>query len=57
MDSSNLLIFIITSFALGIVLILTKNQVQPRIRRWLAIFAVLSIVLSFGLIVYNLLML
>lgn len=53
MDNPNYLIFIISAFALGIVLILSKNQVQPKIRRWLAIFASLMIAFAFGLIIYS----
>ncbi|WP_019638803.1 hypothetical protein [Paenibacillus fonticola] len=53
MESSNLIIFIISAFALGIVLILTKNQVPPKIRRWLAIFASLMIAFAFILVIYS----
>ncbi|MDU2239048.1 MAG: hypothetical protein E7E23_00610 [Paenibacillus sp.] len=53
MDSSNLLIFIICAFALGGVVILNKDRLQPRLRRSLALASVLLIVVAFGLMIYS----
>ena len=33
MDSSNLVIFTISSFALGAILLMTKNSVHPKFKR------------------------
>ncbi|GIP53140.1 MULTISPECIES: hypothetical protein [Paenibacillus] len=53
MDSSNLLIFIICAFALGVVLILTKNSIPPKLRRGYAIAALVMVVIAFFLLVYS----
>ncbi|MDU4696289.1 MULTISPECIES: hypothetical protein [Paenibacillus] len=53
MDSSNLLIFIICAFALGLVVILNKDRLQPRLRRGLALVSVVMIVVAFGLMIYS----
>lgn len=53
MESSNYLIFIICAFCLGLVLILSKNSVPPKLKRGLAITAIVMIVAAFALIVYS----
>lgn len=53
MDTSNLLIFIICAFALGIVVILNKDRLEPRLRRSLALASVVLIALAFGLMIYS----
>lgn len=53
MDTSNLLIFIICAFALGIVVILNKDRLEPRLRRGLALASVVLIALPFGLMIYS----
>jgi len=53
MDSSSYLIFIICAFCLGLVLILSKNSVPPKLKRGLAITAIVMIVTAFILIVYS----
>lgn len=53
MDSSSLLIFIICAFALGAVVILNKDRLEPRIRRGLALASVVLIVVAFGLLIYS----
>lgn len=53
MDSSNLLIFIICAFALGVVVILNKDRLHPRLRRSLALASVLLIMVAFGLMIYS----
>ncbi|RCX21740.1 hypothetical protein DFP94_102497 [Fontibacillus phaseoli] len=53
MDSSNLLIFIICAFALGIILILSRNNIPPKLRRSFAITALVMVVIAFGLLVYS----
>jgi hypothetical protein len=53
MDSSSYLIFIICAFCLGLVLILSKNSVPPKLKRGLATTAIVMIVAAFALIVYS----
>ncbi|CAM4358942.1 hypothetical protein U9M73_03060 [Paenibacillus phoenicis] len=53
MDTSNLLIFIICAFALGVVVILNKDRLEPRLRRSLALASVVLIALAFGLMIYS----
>lgn len=52
MDSSALL-FILSSFALGIILIVSRERIPARLRRGMAAIAVLLILFSFFLIVYS----
>lgn len=54
MDSSSLLIFIICAFALGVVLILSKNNIPPKLRRGFAITALVMVAVAFLLLVYYL---
>ncbi|WP_435921718.1 hypothetical protein [Paenibacillus sp. DYY-L-2] len=54
MDSSSLLIFIICAFALGVVLILSKNNIPSKLRRGFAITALVMVAVAFLLLVYYL---
>lgn len=54
MDNSNLLIFVICAFALGVVLILTKNNIPPKLRRGSAIAALVMVATAFIMMVYSL---
>jgi mannose/fructose/N-acetylgalactosamine-specific phosphotransferase system component IIC len=53
MDTSNILIFIITAFALGAVVVMTKNNIPPKLKRGLAITTIFMVVAAFSLIVYS----
>lgn len=53
MDSSKNLIFIIVAFALGAVLVMGKNSVPPSLRRWMALTAIVMILIAFILIVFS----
>lgn len=53
--SSNILIFIVSAFLLGVVLIMKKDSLPPRLRRPLAIISILMIAFAFFLIMYSLL--
>ncbi|WP_164472619.1 DUF3810 domain-containing protein [Cohnella candidum] len=52
MDSSTL-IFIISAFALGVILILSRNKIPASLRRGMAIASILLILFAFFLIVYS----
>ena len=52
MDSSAI-VFIISSFALGILLIVNRERIPGKLRRGMAAIAVLLILFSFVLIVYS----
>lgn len=54
MEYSSTLIYIISAFCLGAVLILMKNSVPPRLKRGMAGTAAVMILIAFILIVYNL---
>lgn len=54
MDNSNLFIFMICAFALGVVLILSRNNVPPRLRRGFALTAVIMVAVAFILMIYSL---
>lgn len=53
MDPSSTLIFIIVAFALGAVLVMGKNSVPPSLRRWMALTAIVMILIAFILIVFS----
>ena len=53
MDSSNTLIFIICAFILGVALIMGKNSVPPSLKRWMALTAIVMILIAFVLIVIS----
>ncbi|WP_442601381.1 hypothetical protein [Paenibacillus sp. KN14-4R] len=52
-QTENIIIFIILSFVLAIILITKKDTIPPRMKKMLAIFALIFILFSFGLIVYS----
>lgn len=52
--SATLLTFWIVSFCMAGILILRKNHIQPEFRRPLAIFALVMILASFVMLVYEL---
>nr|WP_249435864.1 hypothetical protein [Paenibacillus sp. Marseille-Q4541] len=51
--SSNILIFIVSAFLLGVVLIMKRDSVPQRLRRPLAIASILMISFAFFLIIYS----
>ena len=53
--SSNILIFIVSAFLLGFVLIMKKDSLPQRLRRPFAIISILMIAFAFFLIMYSLL--
>ncbi|MNP51474.1 hypothetical protein D3C76_1457940 [compost metagenome] len=53
MDTSNLLIFIISAFALGVVIIMTRDRIPTKMRRGLALTATIMVALAFCLIIYS----
>jgi hypothetical protein len=50
---SSAIVFIISSFALGILLIVNRERIPGKLRRGMAAIAVLLILFSFVLIVYS----
>ncbi|MBW4083193.1 hypothetical protein [Paenibacillus sp. S150] len=55
MDNENLVIFIIVVLCLGAVLVMGRDKVPPRLKRGLALTAVVLIALAFVFIIYSLL--
>ncbi|MFD1176777.1 hypothetical protein ACFQ3W_10765 [Paenibacillus puldeungensis] len=53
MNSSNILIFTICAFALGGILIMSKDNIPPKMKRGLALTAVILVAAAFGLIIYS----
>lgn len=53
MDGSAIL-FILSSFALGVILIVSRERITPKLRRGMAAAAILLILFAFFLIVYSL---
>lgn len=53
MADSSTIIFIISAFALGVILILSREQIPPKLRRGMAIISILLILFAFFLIVYS----
>lgn len=54
MEYNSTLIFIISAFCLGAVLIMMRNSVPQKLRRGLASIATVMILFAFFLIVYSL---
>ncbi len=54
MNNEANLIFIISSFCLAVVLILTRDRVPERMRRPMALITIALVLFAFFLIVYNL---
>ncbi|WP_410511825.1 hypothetical protein PaeBR_17435 [Paenibacillus sp. BR2-3] len=55
MDTENLTIYVIVVLCLGAVLIMGKDKVPPRLKRGMALTAVILIMLAFVFIIYSLL--
>lgn len=53
MVDSSTLIFIISSFALGVILILSRDRIPNQLKRGMAILSILLILFAFFLIVYS----
>ncbi len=53
MNTEATLIFIISSFCLAVVLILTRDRIPERMRRPMAILTIFLVLFAFFLIVYN----
>lgn len=51
--SSNLLIFIISAFALGVVLIMSRDRIPAKLRRGMALTATIMVAVAFCLILYS----
>ncbi|MCM3627166.1 hypothetical protein M3194_07295 [Paenibacillus glycanilyticus] len=52
MGSANV-IFIISAFVLGGLIILKRDSMAPKLRRWMAIISIVLIAFAFFLIVYS----
>lgn len=52
MADSSTLIYIISAFALGVILILMRERIPANLRRGMAIVSILLILFAFFLIVY-----
>ncbi|MEK4064124.1 MULTISPECIES: hypothetical protein [unclassified Paenibacillus] len=55
MDNENLVIYVIVVLCLGAVLIMGKDKMPPRMKRGMALTAVILIALAFVFIIYSLL--
>jgi len=53
MNTEATLIFIISSFSLAVVLILTRDRLPDQMRRPMAILSIALVLFAFFLIVYN----
>ena len=53
MADSSTLIFIISAFALGVILILSRDKIPGPMKRGMAILSILLIMFAFFLIVYS----
>lgn len=53
MDPNSTLIFIILAFVLGGVLVIGKNSIPPSLKRWMALTAIIMILIAFLLIVFS----
>ncbi|CQR54947.1 hypothetical protein JI735_21645 [Paenibacillus sonchi] len=54
MDNENLVIYIIVVLCLGAVLVMGREKVPPRLKRGMALTAVILIALAFVFIIYSL---
>ncbi|CAM3479214.1 hypothetical protein PALU110988_24810 [Paenibacillus lupini] len=52
MGSANV-IFVISAFVLGGLVILKRDSMAPRLRKWMAIFSIVLIAFAFFLIVWS----
>ncbi|AIQ17445.1 signal transduction histidine kinase [Paenibacillus sp. FSL H7-0357] len=55
MDNENLVIYVVVVLCLGAVLIMGKDKMPPRMKRGMALTAVILIALAFVFIIYSLL--
>ncbi|ALS28987.1 hypothetical protein IJ21_35990 [Paenibacillus sp. 32O-W] len=55
MDTTAIVIFVISAFSLGLVLIMKRDSIPPSLRRGMALTAIALIAFAFFLIVYSLL--
>ncbi|KGE16465.1 hypothetical protein [Paenibacillus wynnii] len=55
MDTENLTIYVILVLCLGAVLIMGKDKMPPKLKRGMALTAVIMIVLAFVFVIYSLL--
>jgi len=53
MDSEATLIFIIASFSLAVVLILSRERIPVSLRRYMAILSIVFVLFAFFLIAYS----
>lgn len=51
--SSNLFIFMISAFALGVVLIMSKDRIPTKLRRGMALTATIMVAVAFCLMIYS----
>jgi len=47
-------VFVIISFCLGAVLLMSKDNISSKFKKWLALWAIICIVASFAIIIYSL---
>mgnify|MGYP000865017456 CR=1 FL=1 len=52
MDTTALVIFIIVAFSFGAILIMKRDSIDPRVRRYLALTALVMVVSAFVMLVY-----
>lgn len=53
--SDSILTFIIVSFVMALIIILKRDTIPPAFKRPLAIFSIILILVSFGLVLYSVL--
>ncbi|WP_106766325.1 hypothetical protein [Paenibacillus faecalis] len=54
MDYTNAVIFIILAFCLGLVMIMYKDSIPPKLRRGMALTSIFLVLFAFFIIVYSL---
>lgn len=55
MDTGNLTIYVVLVLCLGAVLIMTKDRVPPKLKRGMALTAIIMILFAFIFVIYSLL--
>lgn len=53
MDYTNVVIFIILAFSLGLIMIMNKDRIPARLRRGMAITSIVMVLFAFFLIIYS----
>lgn len=53
MDYTNVVIFIILAFSLGLIMIMNKDRIPARLRKGMAITSIIMVLFAFFLIVYS----